>query len=79
MDILKKVFPLSFKPNDIATLVISVLLYLLASAICGVLCTVIGLIPFVGAIIASALGSIFGIYVLGGIVITFLVFFKVMK
>lgn len=82
MDILKKVFPLSFKSADIAYFIISLIVYVLASTIIGVINGILLLIPLIGFIIAAVFGlisSIVGIYCLAGIVISILVFLKVMQ
>ena len=87
METLKKIFPLSFKRTDtVANLVIGVLIYLVAGVIAGALIAlatmITGWIPVVGAVIGWVLGvasTLFGIYVLAGIVIQILVFAKVIK
>lgn len=86
MDTLKKIFPLSFKyVGDVKNLVIGVILYVVAGIIAG---AVIGIavlltgIPVLGAILAlvlRVLGSLVDLYVTAGIVIEFLVHFKVIK
>ncbi len=81
MDILKKVFPLSFKANDVAYLVISIIVYVLASTIIGVINGILAIIPLIGFILAAVFGlvsAIVGIYCLAGIVISILVFLKIM-
>ena len=79
MDALKKIFPLSFKLTDsVANLIIGVLIYLVAGVV-G--CVVIGLtaaLPIVN-IVCGLLGGLLDLYVLAGIVIQFLVFFKVLN
>ena len=87
MDILKKIFPLSFKRTDsVANLVIGILIYLLAGIVAGAviaLATMIAdWIPVLGGLLAWALGvvgSLVGLYVLVGIVLQILVFAKVLK
>lgn len=87
METLKKIFPLSFKRTDtVANLIIGILIYVVAAIVAGALIALstllTGWIPVLGAIIGWALGivsSLFGIYVLAGIVIQILVFCKVIK
>lgn len=87
MDALKKFFPLSFKfSKDVANLIVGIIVYLIVGVLVGALITISTFltvwIPVVGAIIAWALGivsSLIGIYVLAGIVIQLLAFFKVIK
>ena len=81
MDILKKVFPLSFKSNDIAYFIISLIVYVLASTIIGVINGILAIIPLIGFILAAAFGlvsAIVGVYCISGIVISILVFLKIM-
>lgn len=87
MDALKKFFPLSFKfSKDVANLIVGIIVYLIVGVLVGALITISTFltvwIPVVGAIIAWVLGivsSLIGIYVLAGIVIQLLAFFKVIK
>ena len=87
MDILKKVFPLSFKRTDsVANLVIGIIIYLLAGIVASaviVLATMItGWVPVLGALIGWVLGvvgSLVGLSVLVGIVLQIRAFAKVLK
>ena len=87
MELLKKIFPFSFKKSDdVANLVISILLHLvaaiLAGAVIGLATLIVGWLPVVGAIIGWALGgigSLIELYVIAGIVIKILVYAKVIK
>lgn len=87
MDMLKKIFPLSFKNVDtVANLVVGILIYLVVGIVAGAviwLATAItGWIPAIGFIIGWALGLVGGIielYVLAGIIIQVLVFTKVIS
>jgi hypothetical protein len=85
MELLKKIFPFSFKKSDdVANLVISIILHIvvaiLAGAVIGLANLIVGWIPVVGAIIGWALGvigSLIELYVIAGIVIKILVYAKV--
>ena len=86
MDMLRKFFPFSFKEKkDIAALIINVLLYIVAGVVIGFVLGLLGLlgaIPVVGTILALVLGlvsSIVELYILVGIVLSFLDYFKVIK
>ena len=87
MEALKKFFPLSFKRTDsVGNLIIGILLYLVVGIIAGALIwlatAIAGWIPVLGAIIGWALGvigALVDLYVLAGIIIQLLVFFKVIK
>ena len=79
MDILKKVFPLSFRfTGSVANLIIGVLIYLAVSAVLGVVLGFVGQLPLM-KLVADLTGSLVGVYSTGGIVIMFLYHFKVLK
>ena len=78
MDIMKKLFPFSFKATDVMGLVIALIIYVIGCGICGAVIGFLAGIPILG-IIFSLLGSIVGLYSLVGIVLTILVFVKVLK
>jgi hypothetical protein len=79
MDILKKLFPLSFKmTGSVANLIIGTIIYLVAEIIVGVVLGLLGAIPVVGVIV-SLVGALVGLYTVGGIVVMFLYHFKVLK
>ena len=87
MDILKKVFPFSFKKTKgVGDLIINILIYLLVGIAAGALIwlasMLTGWIPVVGALIGwlvGIIGALVDVYVLAGIVISILVFLKVLK
>lgn len=86
MDILKKLFPLSFRfAAAIGNLIVGILIYLVVAAIGGAILSVIGIlavIPILGwllGIVLGLVGSLMDIYCLAGIVIAVLVFIKVLK
>jgi len=79
MDILKKIFPLSWAfTKDVANLIIGILIYVVGGAIAGAIIGLLAAIPVIG-IIFGLVGSLIGIYSLAGIVIQILVFTKVLK
>lgn len=86
MDLLKKIFPLSWKyKKEAKDLIIGIIIYLVAGIIGGVLLAIAGLftgIPVLGAILGivlRAIGAIIDLYVVAGIVIEVLLFAKVLK
>jgi hypothetical protein len=87
MDILKKLFPLSWKyANDVANVVVGAILYVVAGIIAGAVIwlagAITGWIPLLGALIGWVLGiigSLFEVYVIAGIVVLILVYLKVIK
>ena len=79
MEILKKIFPYSFKEKkDIAALIINILIQLVINIVVGAVIWVLALIPVVG-IIAGLVGSLVGLYFFAGIVISILDYCKVLK
>jgi hypothetical protein len=86
MDLLKKLFPISWKyKSEAKDLVIGIIIYLVAGIIGGVLLGIAGLftgIPVLGAILGillRAIGALLDLYVVAGIVIEVLLFAKVLK
>ncbi len=88
MDILKKYFPFSFGSKDVASLIIKVVIYVAALIVgaavlglVGALVSIItlgflaGLVGFIGFVV----GGLFELYVVVGIVLTFLDYFKILK
>lgn len=78
MDILKKLFPLSFISKDLKPFIISLVIYVVAEAVCGCVIGFLASLPILG-IIFSVLGYVLGLYALVGIVLSILVFVKVIK
>ncbi|MBE6889282.1 MAG: hypothetical protein E7485_04640 [Ruminococcaceae bacterium] len=87
MDILKTLFPISYKKSDtVNNLVIGILIYVVIGIIAGALIALpamlLGGIPVVGTILCWVLGiigSLVGLYTLAGVVIIVLVYLKIMK
>ena len=77
MEKLYRYFPLSdsVHPGDLKTAVISVLIYLAACAVMGVLQSILGWIPIVGGLIRLIL-SIAGLYCAAGIILSILKYFR---
>jgi hypothetical protein len=78
MDILKKFFPNAFKATELNPFIIALVIYVLIDIVCGVVIGILATIPLIG-IIFSLIGSIVGLYALIGIVLSILVFVKVIK
>ncbi len=83
---ISKFMPLTKKATTVEGLVISILFYVIASAIVGLVLgivgKVLGLIPILGTIagiLLGIIGSLVGIYCLAGIVIAILYFCKVIE
>ena len=78
MDMVKKFFPNAFKAKDLSTFIVAQVIYALIDVGCGFVIGLLAKIPVLG-IIFSLLGSIVGLYALVGIVLSILVFVKVLK
>ncbi len=78
MDMLKKIFPFSFKATELVAFIISLVIYVVLDAVCAVVIGFLASIPIIG-IIFSILGSVIGLYGLIGIILSILVFVKVIK
>lgn len=82
MDKLKQLFPLSFRGAELKDMIISIILYIVAEALVGVVFFILALIPIINVIVAivgSIVSSLLGIYVLVGIVLAVLNYLKVLK
>ena len=79
MEMIKRYFPLSLNIKDVKDLVIKILIYLVLELVVGLICKVIGFVPAVGGIVAWAVGTVVGLYVLVGIVLAVLDYLKVLK
>ena len=78
MDILKKFFPHAFKATELKAFIISLVIYVLIDVVCGFVIGLLAKIPGLG-IIFGLLGSLVGLYALVGVVLSILVFVKVLK
>ena len=78
MDILKKLFRFSFRAKDLSNLIVSLLVYIVIDVVCGVVIGLLAKLPLIGWLFALV-GSLVGLYAFVGIVVTVLVFLKVLK
>lgn len=78
MDILKMIFPFSFKAKDSNGLVVAILIYVVIAVIGAILLGLLSKIPFVG-IVFGVLGGVVDLYAVAGIVFAVLDYFKVLK
>ena len=87
MDVLKKIFPLSWKMvNSVGSFVAGIIIYILLTAIFSLAATLAGIlvgwIPVIGKILIwalSVIGSVLGVYSLVGLILLILVYCKVIK
>ncbi len=79
MDILKKVFSLSFGvANNALSLIICILTYIIIGAICPIVLLIVGFLPVIGWIL-GIFSVLVGCYCLAGIALALLVFFNVLS
>ena len=79
MDALKKWFPLSFKfTKSVSNFIVGVLVYVIVAAVAGLVNVIFAKMPLIGLIIGIVCDLVY-VYMLFGIVILFLVYFKVLK
>ena len=78
MDVLKQLFPLSFKVKDSNDCVISVIIYLVVSILFGVVVAILDFIPVINVLL-GVLGALVGVYCVAGIILSILKITKVMK
>ena len=79
MDMLKKLFPLSFKEKStVKDLVIAIIFYIAADIACGIVISLLGALPLVGWIF-NLIGSVLGLYFFVGLVLVVLDYLKVFK
>lgn len=78
MEMVKKFFPFVFQSTEVVPFVISLVVYALVSIVCGVILGLLSALPIIG-ILFSLIGTLIGLYALAGIVLSILVFVKVIK
>lgn len=78
MDILNKVFPFSFQCTEKDSFIKALILYIVAGAVAGIIIGVLAQIPLIGWLFGLA-GYLAEVYVTAGIVLSILVFTKVLK
>ena len=78
MDNIKKLFPFAYKSTEPVAFIIALVIYIVIDVVCGAIIGLLASIPING-IIFSNLGSLIGIYAFIGIVLSVLVFVKVLK
>ena len=79
METIKKYFPLSFKEKtEVKDLVINILVYLAGAIAVGVLMGAFSDVPVVNWML-GILGTLAEIYIVGGVVLSMLDYFKIVK
>lgn len=79
MDMLKKIFPLSFSFADtLVNLVVGIVIYLVVPAVASVILGLLAKIPLLG-ILFAVVNWVIGIYAFVGLVLLVLVYLKLVK
>ena len=78
MEILKKLFPISFRDPTTNNLVVTIIIYVVASFVVGLVLGLLAKIPLIGWLF-SLVSSLFGLYCFIGLVLVVLYFLKVIK
>ena len=78
MDALKKYFPRSFKCKELSALIVNLIIFIVADAVCGLVIGLLGKLPIIG-ILFGIVGSLVGIYFFVAIVLAVLNFFGIVK
>lgn len=78
MDMIKKLFPHAMQANDVKGLIIAVLIYAVVHLVGGLILGLLDNIPLVGFVF-GVFGWVLSIYCAVGIVVSILVFFKIIK
>lgn len=78
MDTIKKLFPYSFKANSVKDLIVTIVVYLIADLVCGLVIRLLGGLPLIGWLF-GIVGWVAGIYFFVGIVLAVLNFLGVLK
>ncbi len=80
MDLLKTIWPVSFKTKhkDVTSLVVMLIVHLVAGLVAGLVISLVAWVPVVGWLF-SIVGSVLGLYVLVGIVLTVLDWLEILK
>lgn len=78
MDFLNKVFPISFKCTEKDAFIKALIIYTVAAVVSGLIIGLLSRIPFIGVLV-GLMGYLAEVYVTAGIVLSILVFTKVLK
>lgn len=78
MDFLKKVFPYSFKPEDVKSLIVTLIVYVVIGVVGGILLGLLGRIPLIGWLF-RLIAWLLDIYVCVGFILAVLKWAKIVK
>ena len=78
MDMLRKFWPHAFRANDVKSLVITIIIYILFNFVAGLIIGFLAALPLIGFVF-GVIGSVLGLYCTVGIVLAILNMLKVFK
>ena len=78
MAALKKYFPRSFKSKGLSALIVNLIIFIIADAVCGLVIGLLGKLPLVGFLF-GLVGALVGLYFLVAIVLAILNFLDIVK
>lgn len=78
LDVIKKYFPHAFKTIDVKSLIINLVIYALIAFVAGIVLGVLGIIPIIGFVF-GVIGWVVELYCAAGVILTILVFLKVLQ
>lgn len=78
MDMIKKYFPLAFKAKDLQAFIIILVTYVLVDLLCGLVIGLLAEIEIIG-VLFGIIGWAVGLYALAGIILSILVYVKVIE
>ena len=75
---LKKWFPHAYRVKGLISLLVTILIYLVIGAVIGWVISLLAKVPVVG-LLCGILGTVLDVYCAAGIILSLLVFFKIVK
>ena len=78
MDTIKRIFPLSFQAEELTSFVKTLVIYLVADLVCGIVFGILGKLPLIGFAF-GLINSLLGIYFTIGLILAILVFVNIIK
>ena len=78
MDLVKKIFPHAFKSTDVSNFIVALIIYAVIEVVGGIVIGWLAKLPIIGLLFGLT-GSLVGLYATAGIVLSILVFVKVLK
>lgn len=78
MDILQRFFPNAFKAADLGSFIVALIVYAIIGIVGGFVIGIVSIIPIIG-LLGGLLGGLLELYTLVGVILSILVFLKVLR